>query len=58
MLDLIGRIQAHAAPNSILIVETDEQFQFDLVRDAGERSETSPWDVRLYAPALVGVWRK
>jgi 16S rRNA (guanine966-N2)-methyltransferase len=58
MLDLIGRIQALAAPHSILIVEADEQFQFDLLRDAGERSETSPWDVRSYAPALVGVWRK
>ena len=56
MLELIGRIQAHAPAGSIVIVEGDEQFDFDLLR--GEHAADAEWDVRAYSPAVVGVWRK
>jgi 16S rRNA (guanine966-N2)-methyltransferase len=55
MLDLIQRIQHHAPPGSNLIVEADEPFDFDLLR--GETSGNKNWDVRTYAPAVVGIWR-
>ncbi len=54
MLALIGAI-VHAAPaSSVVVVESDERFDPALL-PAGERSEA--WDVRPYAPAVVGVWR-
>jgi 16S rRNA (guanine966-N2)-methyltransferase len=57
MLELIGRIQRHAPPDSILVVEADEQYDFELLRgDAA--SQRGRWDVRLYPPAAVGIWRK
>ena len=55
MLDLIGRIQSHAPTGSILIVEADEPFDFELLK--GDPSDEQ-WDVRSYAPAIVGLWRK
>jgi 16S rRNA (guanine966-N2)-methyltransferase len=52
MLDLIGSL-IHAAPSeSILVVESDERFDFSLL------PSDQPWDVRTYAPAVVGVWQK
>jgi 16S rRNA (guanine966-N2)-methyltransferase len=56
MLELIGSIQAHAPPESILAVEADEQFDFDLLRGP-DRQLPESWDVRSYPPATVGVWR-
>jgi 16S rRNA (guanine966-N2)-methyltransferase len=55
MLDLIGRIQQYAPPGSILIVEANEALDFTRLRGALPASEG--WDVRAYAPAIVGVWR-
>jgi 16S rRNA (guanine966-N2)-methyltransferase len=55
MLDLIRRIQEHAPRGSILIVEADEQFDFDTI--CGESGSDEQWDVRTYAPAVVGLWR-
>jgi 16S rRNA (guanine966-N2)-methyltransferase len=55
MLDLVRRIQQHAPPGSILIVEADEQFDFALLR--GEPSDNRQWDVRAYSPAVIGIWR-
>jgi 16S rRNA (guanine966-N2)-methyltransferase len=55
MLELIGRIQEYAPPGSILVVETNEEFDFATFRGALPASEQ--WDVRAYAPAIVGVWR-
>lgn len=53
MLDLIRRIQEQAPSSSILILEADGPFDFELVRgDAAEQ-----WDVRAYAPAVMGIWR-
>jgi 16S rRNA (guanine966-N2)-methyltransferase len=45
----------HAAPvGSIVVVESDERFDFAELPDEGGES----WDVRTYPPAVVGVWRK
>ena len=55
MLDLIRRLQEHAPPGSILIVEADERFDFDLLR--GGVSNDEKWDVRSYPPAVIGIWR-
>lgn len=53
MLDLVGRIQDHAPPGSILVVEADERLDF------GQLAADSPtdWDERAYPPAVIGVWR-
>jgi 16S rRNA (guanine966-N2)-methyltransferase len=67
MLDLIRRIQEHAPSGSVIVVESDESFDFDLLRtassgnttDAGRARETSDgWNIRAYSPAVVGIWRK
>jgi 16S rRNA (guanine966-N2)-methyltransferase len=59
MLDLIRRIQEHAPAESILIVEAEEPFDFELLRGADHSlSKNGTWDVRAYSPAVVGVWRK
>jgi 16S rRNA (guanine966-N2)-methyltransferase len=58
MLDLAHRVQLHAPVGSILIVEADEPFDFALLRDAAIDGADGTWDMRTYAPAIVGVWRK
>jgi 16S rRNA (guanine966-N2)-methyltransferase len=50
MLELIKGVMDHAPPDSLFVVEADERFDFELL--PGE------WDVRTYAPAVVGVWHK
>jgi 16S rRNA (guanine966-N2)-methyltransferase len=58
MLDLIRRIQHHAPAESILIVEAEEPFDFEILRrDDADGSKPGTWDVRAYAPAVVGLWR-
>ena len=49
MLALIAQVTEHAPPGSILLVEADERFDF--AKLPGE------WDVRTYAPAVVGLRR-
>lgn len=49
MLALIAQVTDHAPPGSILLVEADERFDF--AKLPGE------WDVRTYAPAIVGLRR-
>lgn len=58
MLGLIETVLKHAPPDSILLVEADERFDFDLL-PGGVRKEKrgAGWDVRNYPPAVVGVWR-
>ena len=59
MLALVSAVLKHAPPASIVVVEADERFDFNMLpggavgdkRDAG-------WQVRKYSPAVVGVWRK
>jgi 16S rRNA (guanine966-N2)-methyltransferase len=59
MLELIQRIQQHAPPASILIVEAEEPFDFEVLRAGDAQSgNAGTWDVRAYSPAVVGVWRK
>ncbi len=59
ILDLIRRIQEHAPVGSILVVEADEEFDFELLRGGAATGEESyVWDIRVYAPAVVGLWRK
>jgi len=55
MLDLIRRIREYAPAGSVLIVEADDRFDLQLLRD-GEFGDD--WDIRAYAPAVVGLWRK
>lgn len=58
MLELIRRIQEHAPSDSILIVEADEPFDFDVIRRAQSASgNAGDWDVRVYHPAVVGIWQ-
>jgi len=58
MLSLISDVLKYAPPESILMVEADERFDFDLL-PGGVRQEKrgAGWDVRTYYPAVVGVWR-
>ncbi len=59
MLALITRMIDLAPPESTLVVEADERFDFSLLPGGviEERGDTG-WDVRTYRPAVVGVWRK
>ncbi len=58
MLMLIEALLKHAPPESMLVIEADQRFDFSLLpgRVKEHRSE-SGWDVREYAPAVVGVLR-
>jgi 16S rRNA (guanine966-N2)-methyltransferase len=56
MIELIGRIQEYAPSGSILIVEADEQFDFDLL--SGHPAVKGEWNFRTYPPAAVGIWRR
>lgn len=57
-LDLIHRIQEFAPAGSILIVEAEDGFDFELLRGGGaSTANRGTWDVRAYAPAVIGVWR-
>jgi 16S rRNA (guanine966-N2)-methyltransferase len=55
MLELVNRIQQHASPSSILIVEAEEGFDLNLL--TGENAANHQWDTRTYAPAVIGIWR-
>ena len=58
MFDLIRRIQEHAPADSLLIVEAEEPFDFDVIRNAQtEIGNSGDWDVRVYHPAVVGIWQ-
>jgi 16S rRNA (guanine966-N2)-methyltransferase len=57
MLDLIGRLREQAPAGSILLVEADDQFDFNLLLGDASGAEYQAWDVRSYPPAVVGVRR-
>ena len=57
MLDLINRIRTHSPVGTILLVEAEDPFDFDLLRGDPSGEEYQAWDVRSYAPAVVGVRR-
>jgi 16S rRNA (guanine966-N2)-methyltransferase len=52
MRNLVSDLYRRAPGESILVVESDERFDFDLLADLGE------WDVRPYPPAVIGILRK
>ncbi|MEM9658249.1 MAG: RsmD family RNA methyltransferase [Planctomycetota bacterium] len=59
MLGLIHDVMAGCPDDSVLIVESDERFDQDLLPvDRSDGIGRSAWDIRTYAPAVVGVWRK
>lgn len=58
MLGLIGSLLERAPEGSILMVEADERFDFELLPGGVRKEKRGPgWDVRTYTPAVVGVWR-
>lgn len=57
MLELIGKICELAPADSIVVVEAEQPFDFELLRQISSHGDGGePWDVRTYAPAVVGVW--
>ena len=52
MKHLVDTIYQMAPPESILVVESDQRFDFDSFGDCYE------WNLRNYAPARVGICRK
>lgn len=52
MLEMIGRLWNEAPAESIFVLESDERYDFSGLPEGSE------WDVRRYAPALVGIARK
>lgn len=52
MLDLVAGLMDTAPPESVLVVEADERFDFGLLKNP------EAWDVRPYPPAVVGIYRK
>ena len=52
MLELVAGLVEAAPAGSVLVVEADERFDF------GQIVDSAAWDVRTYAPAVVGILRK
>ncbi len=52
MLEMIGGLWQDAPEGSVIVVESDERFDFQTLPDP------SAWLVREYAPAVVGIYRK
>jgi len=53
MLDLLRQVAQHAPATSVLVVESDQRFDFRPL--IGENY--AAWDVREYSPAVVGIGR-
>jgi 16S rRNA (guanine966-N2)-methyltransferase len=59
MLELIVAILEHMPPESIMVVEADEAFDFNVLPgDVAENRRDEGWQIRSYPPAVVGIWRK
>lgn len=59
MLELIAAIVQHMPAESIMVVEADQAFDFQLLPGkVAEHRRDDGWLVRSYPPAVVGVWRK
>ena len=52
MLDMLNHLIQKSPPNSVFAVEFDNRF------DCQELPEADQWDVRAYAPAILGIWEK
>jgi 16S rRNA (guanine966-N2)-methyltransferase len=58
MLDLIRRVQELSPADSIFVVEAEEPFDFDVIRNSQSTAgKAGEWDVRAYRPAVVGIWQ-
>jgi hypothetical protein len=49
MLSMLKTLHQHAPPQSLIAVESDDRFDFDRLNSFGS------WNVRRYAPAVVGI---
>ena len=52
MLELLGGIVEKSPPGSLLVVESDERFDFARLPEPAE------WDIRRYPPAVIGIYEK
>ena len=52
MLSLVATVLDLAGPQSIVCLEADQRFEF------ADLPQSVAWQVRPYAPAVVGIWRK
>lgn len=59
MVELIDALRQRTPVGSILVVESDERFDFSELPGGvkSDRGDTG-WDVREYPPARIGVWRR
>jgi 16S rRNA (guanine966-N2)-methyltransferase len=64
MLELVEALVDAAPVESVLVVEADERFDFDLLPTPGEtsapaqnRAPAGAWRVRAYPPAQIGILR-
>lgn len=58
MLNLIAAVAKHAPSGSTIVVESDQRFDFEVLPEGVKLERDDPgWDVRTYAPAVVGVLR-
>jgi 16S rRNA (guanine966-N2)-methyltransferase len=56
---LLGEVMGAMPADSLLVVEADERFDFALLPQVeGGAEGGAEWDIRTYAPAVVGVWHK
>jgi 16S rRNA (guanine966-N2)-methyltransferase len=59
MLELITAILETSPEGSIMVVEADEAFNFELLPGhVAESRRDEGWQIRAYPPAVVGIWRK
>lgn len=59
MLELISAILEHMPPESIMVVEADEAFDFNMLPGhVAENRRDEGWQIRSYPPAVVGIWRE
>jgi 16S rRNA (guanine966-N2)-methyltransferase len=52
LLELLGGLLAAAPPQSAMVVEADQRFDFQRLPDP------AAWDVRAYPPAVIGIYVK
>jgi 16S rRNA (guanine966-N2)-methyltransferase len=59
MVGLVAEVMQFSPEESIVVVEADERFDFSMLPPAvSEDGISNDWDVRTYAPAVVGLWKK
>jgi 16S rRNA (guanine966-N2)-methyltransferase len=59
MMELIAAIMEHMPAESIVVVEADEAFDFNILPGhVAENRRDEGWQIRSYPPAVVGIWRK